>query len=288
MIIERGSRPTRDFTIVPNDMLRDARLGFKSRGLLATILHYPPGFRVSSDTLASGRDGRDSVRAALRELEDAGYVERKKSQDDQGRWSTRLIVNENGSQKVGDPSAAPTTDFPASVEPPTPGFPASVGPAPENPALKEQDYRNKTTSPNGEVKRVGQATRAKVPAYLTDGPADAAIEAMTGAVPGLSRGVAAEYRDYRRKAKQPLSASAWARIAAEIGRATASGWAADSALTEAMDAGWRGLKAEWLENRKGRSAPGADGVARTRNGRPILSESTTGHRAPGEGVIHAI
>lgn len=109
-----------------------------------------------------------------------------------------------------------------------------------------------------------------------------AVALMCESLPGLSAEVAAEYRAHRRAQKFPLTVAAWNRIAAEVKKA--DGFTPDAALLEAIDAGWRGLKAGWLANRR-RPANGSPGRP---GDRPRLSESTTGHRAPGEGVVNQI
>lgn len=94
-MIVRVARPER-WTTLPNDLLRDQRLSWKARGLLAHLLSMPPGWMTSSDRLARlGPDGRDAVRSGLAELERAGYVSRIRRQSrTTGRWSTELVVRD--------------------------------------------------------------------------------------------------------------------------------------------------------------------------------------------------
>jgi hypothetical protein len=76
----------------------------------------PDGWRTSSDRLARlGPDGRDSVRSGLRELEQRGYLVRRRVQDDRGRWSTELIISDEPVDKpvdlpVDEPVDRPSTD----------------------------------------------------------------------------------------------------------------------------------------------------------------------------------
>jgi len=101
MIVRR--RRVDRFTIVPNDVLRDVRLSWKARGLLAYLLSLPDDWRTSSDRLARlGPDGRDAVRSGLRELEELGYLTRRRSQSSTGRWSTELIISDEPGDISGD------------------------------------------------------------------------------------------------------------------------------------------------------------------------------------------
>jgi len=65
-------------------------------------------------TLAkAGREGRDAIRAALKELEVAGYLERTKIQDDRGRWRSACRVLEIPlGQDSEDPAPTPENPTP--------------------------------------------------------------------------------------------------------------------------------------------------------------------------------
>ena len=67
----------RDFTIVPNDSLRDNTLSWAAKGLLALMLSYPDDWQYSLKHLASmTNNGLHATRSAFQELEAAGYVTR--------------------------------------------------------------------------------------------------------------------------------------------------------------------------------------------------------------------
>ena len=72
-----------DFTCLDNGFLRDKTLSLKARGLLATILSFPNDRHFCVEGLVSILpDGKTSVENALRELEEAGHIERKDQRRD--------------------------------------------------------------------------------------------------------------------------------------------------------------------------------------------------------------
>lgn len=68
----------RDFTQLPNTWLRDERLSYRARGLLAMLMSHEAGYRITLKAIsaASPREGIDAMREAVRELEAVGYLRR--------------------------------------------------------------------------------------------------------------------------------------------------------------------------------------------------------------------
>lgn len=115
-MIVRGPRAERNFTVIRNDTLRDERLSFKARGLLAFILSQEPGYRISAEELAGeGPDGRDAIRSALREMEAAGYLVRQRRRIGEGRIVTDSVLYEVPPNAENPP--LPETENPSSVPP---------------------------------------------------------------------------------------------------------------------------------------------------------------------------
>jgi hypothetical protein len=78
----------RDFTILPNALLRDSKLSFKARGVLAMILTNGDEWVVNAGWVQSqGTEGREAVKGALDELRDDGYARYEKAQDAHGQWT---------------------------------------------------------------------------------------------------------------------------------------------------------------------------------------------------------
>ena len=70
---------TDSFTVIPNALLHDASLSFRARGLLVMMLSMPDDWRTYQTWLEQqGHEGREAIRAAVRELETAGYLRRER------------------------------------------------------------------------------------------------------------------------------------------------------------------------------------------------------------------
>lgn len=88
---------TRDYTVMSNYHLQDKNLSLKAKGLLSLILSLPEDWNYTTRGLAAiCKEGVDSIGAALRELESAGYLARHRLRDRSGRISdTEYVVYES-------------------------------------------------------------------------------------------------------------------------------------------------------------------------------------------------
>lgn len=116
-MIVRGPRPTANFTVLDNTtVIRNSRLSWKARGLLAYLLSLPDGWKTSSAQLARvGPDGRDAILSGLSELEAAGFIRRRLHRQPDGTVRTVTIVFDRP-QPV-DNSTSPESGNPESVNP---------------------------------------------------------------------------------------------------------------------------------------------------------------------------
>lgn len=79
------------FTQIPNSWLRDTRLSYKARGLLAELLTHAPGFEVSRERLArNGQDGDRAIRSAIDELESVGYLKRSQKRSEGNQFAAAV------------------------------------------------------------------------------------------------------------------------------------------------------------------------------------------------------
>lgn len=71
----------RQFTQLPNEWLRDKRLSYKARGLLALLMTHDTGWKVTIKQLAAEaeRDGEHAIGEAVKELEQHGYLIRRRA-----------------------------------------------------------------------------------------------------------------------------------------------------------------------------------------------------------------
>jgi hypothetical protein len=151
----RRSHQDHDFTILPNALLRDARLSYTARGVAAEILSRPDGWNASADQLSrqAARDrpgrheGRRRLRDAFAELEAARYLVRRKERDPQtGRWTTDLWLYDTPQDDTARGTGTGTSGRPAQtdVSPGRPDVPLSGRREPV-PLIEEPRRRTRRT-----------------------------------------------------------------------------------------------------------------------------------------------
>lgn len=87
-IVRHALEHEKYYSIISNAWLRDARLSFKARGVLAQLLSYSNGFNVSVKQLTAStiKEGRDAILAALKELQAYGYLAIERERLSNGRF----------------------------------------------------------------------------------------------------------------------------------------------------------------------------------------------------------
>ncbi|PFY54912.1 DNA-binding protein [Bacillus toyonensis] len=120
---------TKNYSVVNNTGLRDERLSWKAKGILAYILTLPDDWVFYREELAThAKDGLDSLRSGMKELKEYGYLQRLPIRNDNNKivsWET--VIHEV-------PQVEPLADFPPVEEPPE-DFPPVGNPPVENPEL---------------------------------------------------------------------------------------------------------------------------------------------------------
>ena len=111
------------YTVMSNHHLRNRNLSLKAKGLLSQMLSLPEDWDYTLQGLARiNRESIDAIRQAIRELEQAGYIQRSRERDEKGRLRGADYVI---------------------FELPQP-IPASVSPTLENPTLENPTQENPT------------------------------------------------------------------------------------------------------------------------------------------------
>ena len=84
------------YTVMSNHHLRNKALSLKAKGLLSQMLSLPEDWDYTLAGLAKiNKEKIDAIRAAIRELEDAGYIARVRQRDEKGRLrGTDYIIYE--------------------------------------------------------------------------------------------------------------------------------------------------------------------------------------------------
>ena len=112
---------TNNYTVMSNYHLRDKTISFKAKGLLSMMLSLPEDWDYTLAGLARiSLEGKDAVRAAVVELEKAGYIHRSHTTDKAGKFGANEYI---------------IREYPASHEP-LPEGPSSAQPLSENPTTE--------------------------------------------------------------------------------------------------------------------------------------------------------
>ncbi|MEU6653371.1 hypothetical protein ABZ904_29035 [Streptomyces sp. NPDC046900] len=77
--VRRGVMAADQFTQIANGLFRDSRLSYKAKGIFGYVSTHRDGWQVTlAHLVAVGPDGREAVRAGLKELERYGYLVRER------------------------------------------------------------------------------------------------------------------------------------------------------------------------------------------------------------------
>lgn len=138
------------FTVLPNAVLRDERLNLQTKGLFCMMLSLPDEWEFSVKGLATlAVCSRDKIRAALENLESAGYLLREQARTESGFFSGNIYV-------LYDEIQQPLTGFPATEKP------ATEKPSPGNSSLINKEQVNKENKTPIAPKEVLDAARQYV------------------------------------------------------------------------------------------------------------------------------
>ena len=128
-----------NFTIVPNELLRDPGLSLRDVGLLCVMLSLPDEWAFSIKGLEKifPHDGRDAICKSLRRIESAGYLHRDRQRDKTGKIGPVIWLV---SDVPGPCTDLPDTAQPDAVLPDTVNPPQRKNPMNKKPNTKGQDH----------------------------------------------------------------------------------------------------------------------------------------------------
>lgn len=186
-----------DYTVMSNYHLRDTGLSLKAKGLLSQMLSLPKEWDYTLSGLARiNKESKDAIRSAVKELEQAGYINRRQTMDADGKFAgNEYVIHE---LPVSD---SPLLDFPTTENPSTEN-PSPEKPLTENPTELNKDILSKDISKKENKKRK-KATIDPLPVF---------VEWIGNAFPSASREDKnnlyqhlAAYADMRKDSKSPLN-----------------------------------------------------------------------------------
>lgn len=131
------------FTITNNQLIRDDRLSWKARGIFTYLWSMSDGwdFRVN-EVSRHAKDGRDSLRAGLKELEEYGYLKRHYKQSNGGKLDGyEWILNDTPAAGKSAKNSIESNEIPATGKPGV-----RDNRQPENPPLSNINLRNTNLS----------------------------------------------------------------------------------------------------------------------------------------------
>lgn len=122
----------KNYTVMSNYHLKDKNLSLKAKGLLSQMLSLPDDWDYTVGGLcAINKEGKDSIRTTLQELEKRGYLKRTLVRDEKGNFADQIY----------DIFEEPNADYPQS-ENPTSGNPISENPTQLNTNIQTTDKQN--------------------------------------------------------------------------------------------------------------------------------------------------
>lgn len=225
---------TRHLTRLERSIYRDLLdLYYESEGPLPDCFD-----KLARRIIATSPEEREALQVVLEEFfehQDDGYHNKRADMEIaiyQGRANT---ARENG-KKGGRPRKEPTETQPVSC-----GMPDETI---EKTNQNHNQNQNHISIPDGIDNATSPSEAAAPPSRGQR--SSLTVKAMLDTCPGLTEKVAADFLTHRKSVRAALTATAWTAIVKEI---QLSGWTPDNALAEAMSAGWRSLKSDWLKNR---------------------------------------
>ena len=208
---------TKDYTVMANYHFRDKNLSLKAKGLLSMMLSLPNGWGYSVEGLAKlSSDGRASVMAALKELEEFHYLKRSQARDNSGKLG----------EAIYDIFEQPWSEKPTTVKPTT------EKPTAENRTLLNTNRLN-TKVLNTNNKKVSKVNARPVENF------DSIIEEATESEE--LRSALIEFVKFRKLIKKPMTNKALELIISKLDRLGSSDREKVEIINQSIERGWAGV-----------------------------------------------
>lgn len=122
------------YGITPNEVLNNKGLTWKAKGLYGYIQSKPEDWEFAVSRITNdAKDGRDGTASGIQELEDLGYLRRRKFKNDKGQWDIEYTLYDQ-----------PITENPERLEDETiTENPLTENPSTENPETNKERFTNK-------------------------------------------------------------------------------------------------------------------------------------------------
>ena len=159
---------TKDYTVMANHHLRNKALSLKAKGLLSLMLSLPDDWDYTTKGLAMiCKDGVDSICSTVRELENAGYIQRRRIRDGHGRLGE---IEYTILERPVETEPSPKRENPVLVNPVLEN-PEQAEPEQEKPAQLNTKKSN-TQKQKTDLSNTHSFLPSEAPAPAADGPTD--------------------------------------------------------------------------------------------------------------------
>ena len=134
---------TKDYTVMSNHHLRDTELSLKAKGMLSLMLSLPDDWDYTLAGLAHiCKDGLASIRTTVQELEEQGYLSRRRLRNEKGHLGDIEYTIHEKPQACGKPVDNHVDNSPPICEKPIYGNRILDNPTLEKPILENHTQLN--------------------------------------------------------------------------------------------------------------------------------------------------
>lgn len=160
-----------NYTTMSNFHLRDSGLSLKAKGLLSQMLSLPENWDYTLSGLAAiNKEGKDAIRSAVQELEQAGYIRRRQTHDETGNFAgNEYVIHEQPVFDAPEPGGGgPEAPGDDQIALPLSDYPTTENPLTENPSPENPTELNKDRSSKEEIEKKNKKEKTKGRRALSD------------------------------------------------------------------------------------------------------------------------